>query len=188
MRRYQVTAVLMLGTLAIFLTGCSRNPVSPDLTSPAQGGASEMGVEIHDTPTEVEGGVPAAVTAIFAADEAGRITVGRWTLDLHKNSLKMPATITLRVDNQDALDVHVEIVPAEAANFRVPAELSASLADLPQTNYETMWMWYLENGDWDECADVAQHPNQQNVVARIDHLTSFRVGDHVVPDDIKGRK
>jgi hypothetical protein len=117
------------------------------------------------------------------ANQAGRITVGRWTLDLHKNSLRMPATITLQVDSDDATDVHVVVVPAEANDFKVPVELFASVADLPGTDFDTAWMWYREGEVWEPCEEVAAHPNQQNVVARMQVLSDCRLGERPVGGD-----
>jgi hypothetical protein len=187
MRRFQITTVLMLGTLAMFLTGCSRNPVAPDVTMPARG-AEMMGTQTNDQPAEVEGGTPMAVTATLQATDGARLTVGRFTLELHKNSLRMPATITLRVPSEDATEVVMEVVPAEAADLKVPAELSANMSDLPGTNYATIWMWYYENGLWEEYEDVAPQEMRQNVVARMDVLSNCLVADHVPAEDIRQKK
>jgi hypothetical protein len=144
--------------------------------------------QVDDTPPSVDGGLPAEATGTFDTTSEGRLTVGRFTLDLHKLSLKMPATITLRVSREDATDVEIVVVPAEANDFRVPVQLSANMSDLPQTDYATEWMWYAEDGQWEECTDVAAHPYQQNVVAHMTHLSNCRVADHVVAvDDTKNR-
>ena len=176
MRRFQITTVLMLGTLAMFLTGCSRNPVSPDVTT-ATHGAEIMGTQTNDHPSDVEGGTPTELTASFSPASGGRLTVGRWTLDLHKNSLRMPAQITIRVLNEEATEVEIEVVPAEANDLRVPAELSATMVDLPGTDYTSAWMWSWQGGVWEQCEDVATHPNQQTVVGRMQQLTKHRVAN-----------
>lgn len=176
MRRFQITTALMLGTLAMFLTGCSRNPVSPDVTTPTHG-VEAMGTQTNDHPADVEGGTPSELTASFSPASGGRLTVGRWTLDLHKNSLRMPAQITIRVLNDEATEVEIEVVPAEANDLRVPAELSATMVDLAGTNYDSAWMWYEEGGVWEECAEVSTHPNQQTIVGRMQKLTKCRIAD-----------
>ena len=178
MRRFQITTVLMLGTVAMFLTGCSRSPVAPDITLPMQG-AEMMGTQTQDQPAEVEGGTPSELTATFSPASGGRLTVGRWTLDLHKNSLTMPAQITIRVLDDDATEVEIEVVPAEANVLRVPAELSASMVDLPATDYDSAWMWYEQGGVWEQLLEVSTHPNQQTIVGRMQELTRCRIANRV---------
>lgn len=176
MRRFQFTTALMLGTLALFLTGCSRNPVSPDVTTPAHG-VESMGTQTNDHPSDVEGGTPSELTASFSPASGGRLTVGRWTLDLHKNSLRMPAQITLRVLDDAATEVEIEVVPAEANDLRVPAELSATVVDMPETDFDSAWMYYWNGSAWEACVEVSAHPNQQNVVGRMQQLANCRLGE-----------
>lgn len=185
MRRFQITTVLMLGTIAMFLTGCSRNPVSPDVTMPTPG-AEVMGTQTQDQPAEVEGGTPSELTASFSPASGGRLTVGRWTLDLHKNSLRVPAQITIRVLDDAATEVEIEVVPAEANDLRVPAELTASMADLTGTDYTSAWMWYEQGGVWEECADVAAHPNQQTIVGRMQQLAKCRIANRAAGGVVAG--
>ena len=174
MRHFRIPTVLLLGTLTALLTGCSRNPMSPDPTG-AQGGAQMMGVQTDDSPVEAMGGMPGTATAALEVGAEARLTVGRFTLDLHKNTLKKPVTITLHVASENATEVEIEVLPADANNFQVAAELTANMSDLPGTDYNTAWMDYLGTGGWEPCVDVSTHPNQKTVVARMKQLTNCRV-------------
>src|SRR5262245_33449925 len=133
MRRFHITTVLLLG-LAAFLTGCSRNPVAP-LSSPTQGGAQNMNIQTDEPDNPITGGLGAEFTGTFTPSDEAHLTVGRFTLALHKNTLKMPATITLRVASEDAMEVEIEVVPAEANDFQVAAELWANMADQPNADF-----------------------------------------------------
>jgi hypothetical protein len=174
MRRLQITTVLLLGTMAAFLTGCSKSPMSPDLSS--RGGAASMaGFQIDDPPAPVDGGIPAEAKGTFDSTSEGRLTVGRFTLDLHKNTLQMPATITLRVSSEDATDVEIEVVPAEANDFQVAAELWANMSDLPDTDYSNTTFFSWENENWKD-QEGSPHSNMQAMVAKMKHLSTSRVG------------
>jgi hypothetical protein len=176
MRRFRISTVLLLGTLTALLTGCSRNPMSPDPTGAAQDGAQMLGAQIEDLPADVGGGgSPGTATTALAVGSEGRLTVGRFTLDLHKNSLKMPATITLRVSSDDATEVEIVVVPAAANDFKVPVTLTANMGDRPGTDFATAWMEYSENGNWERCADVSTHTNHKTVVAKMKELSNCRV-------------
>jgi hypothetical protein len=177
MRRFQLTTVLLVGTLAMFLTGCSRNPASPDLSTPTQGGAAPMSVTTDEAPDDVQGGTPAQVTQAFLSAEEGRLTVGRWTLDLHKNSLRMPATVTMRVSSEDAMEVEIEVVPAEAADMQVPAYLWANMSDQPTTDYSGTTMFEWVGDAWLEMTDCTPHPREQNLMAKRSRLGNSMVGD-----------
>lgn len=175
MRRFQLLTVLLLGTLAMFLTGCSRNPASPDLSIPTPGGAAPMAITTDEAPDDVEGGTPAQVTQAFLASEDGTLTVGRWTLTLHKNTLKMPATITMRVANEFAMEVEIEVVPAEAADLRVPAYLWANMSDQPGTDYSAVTMYEWNTDTWVEMTDCTPHEREQNLMAKRARLGNSKV-------------
>lgn len=183
MRRFQLSTVFLLGTLTALLTGCSRNPMSPEITG--QGGAQMMGAQTEDVPAGVDGGgTPGTATTALAVGAEARLTVGRFTLDLHKNSLKAPATITMHVASDDAMDVTIEISPASANNFQVAAELTANLSDQPGTDYLATTIYDWNGAQWVQGTDVSGHPNQQNVVSKLKTL-----GTHsVAPMDGTGKK
>ena len=176
MRRFRISTVLLLGTLTALLTGCSRNPMSPDLTS-AQGGAQLMGSHTEDTPGAIDGGSVAVAQTSLQMNTEGRLTVGRFTLDLHKNSLKQPCTIVMRVASEDAMEVELEVVPASANNFKVAADLTVNMSDHPNTDYMNTTVFSLNGTAWEMVPDVAAHPNQQSFVAKLKTLTAARVGE-----------
>ena len=178
MRNGSLLSAILTTTLAVFLTGCSRNPVAPNIEPSGQPGTGTTVVGIvPDDPPPVSGGTPILRTVTLLPTDEVDIVVGRFTLSVRKNTLKMPATITLRVDNPEAMDVHMQITPAEANSFQSPAILTANLSDVQDFDYSTGWMddW---NGDWTPMTDVSSHPNQQNVVA---HL--MQVYDCMVSND-----
>src|SRR5262245_47188506 len=117
----------MIATLAVTLTGCSRNPVAPnvDTTATAVAGGAAVSFDPVETPT-IEGGTPNTRTvALSPADEAV-LTVGRFTLWLRKNSLKANATVTLHVTDPEALEV--EMVMSPPGDFGSPVILTANMS------------------------------------------------------------
>ena len=166
---FPLTAALF-ATLAVLLTGCSRNPVAPSAAMPGEQGAgtSTIAVVPEDTPPS-DGGTPLSRQVSLRVEEEGVVVVGRWTLWLRKNTLRMPATVKLSVDNAEAMDCHIEVSPPEANDFQSPAVLTANLSDVPNIDYSatTMAVW---NGSWQDATNVGTHPNQQNVVAHFNSL------------------
>lgn len=178
MRNFNLTSALLIAATMLALTGCSRNPVAPDPSSaPVSGapGAAPMGLGEQDGPTPDAGGTPNSAQMMLQVGEGGTLTVGRWTLVLHKNSLAMPASIKISVTDTEALECKLEVVPAAANNLQVPAELFANISDVPNVDYSTEWMFYWD-GAWEQLTDVAAHPNQENVVAKLTQLVTYRVG------------
>ena len=176
MRRSSLTMVLLLGTLTAFLTGCSRNPVAP-ITAPMNGGAQSMeGIQTDDTPSDIEGGTSAVATVQILPTEEGRLTVGRFTLDLHKNTLKMHATITMRVASEDAMAVEIEVAPVEANDFQVPSELTADMSDQPNADLQSLTVYSWDGTVWQE-AETSPHTNQGNLVAKMKHLANSSVAN-----------
>jgi hypothetical protein len=143
------------------------------------GGAQMSGIQTDDVPTDVTGGAAPIVTADFTSNDEGQLSVGRFTLHLHKNTLQMPAKITMRVTDEDAMEVQVEVSPAEANDFQVPAQLTADLSDQPETDYRRTTMFYWEHGIWEPSKAVAPHPNKQVLVAHMKELSNCRVAEEV---------
>jgi len=177
MRNGSVLPAVMIATLAIFLTGCSRNPVAPtSSTTGAPGAGTTMIGQVPDDPPTSDGGTPSARTVTFTATEEGVVSVGRFSLWVRKNSLRMPATITLHVTDPEALECQISVSPAAANDFQTPVVLYANMSDDPDVNYDTatMLVW---NGTWAQWTDVASHPNQQNIVAHFTSLTDVKIAD-----------
>jgi hypothetical protein len=181
-KRSALLSAVLTAALAVFLTGCSRNPVAPTTSTPGAPDAGTM--SISQVPVDVpptEGGIGSTRTAMLTASGEGVLTVGRFTLWIRKNSLKQDATITMRVTDPEAMQVHIEITPASANSFASPVILTANMSDVDNVDYSNTTMAYWD-GAWEPMTDVSAHPNQQNIVA---HLTSL--SDCLVTDGTAGK-
>ena len=178
MRHGSLLSAVILTTMAVFLTGCSRNPVATAVGPAAGPGAGTAAIiPIPDDPPPSDGGTPSSRTQMFATTEDGSLTVGRWTLVIRKNSLTMPATITMRVSDPEAMEVQFEVQPAAANSFKSPVVLTANTSDVSGFDYTTGWMSIWSSGDWQKATDVSSHPNQQNVVGHFTSLTTTQVNN-----------
>jgi len=176
MRHGSLLSAVVLTTLAVFLTGCSRNPVAPSTGAPGAPGAGPMSVSVDPTDQPpADGGTPISRTISLTAEDEGVIVVGRWTLALKKHTLTMPATITMTVVNPEANAVHIEVSPPEANNFSQWAYLTANLSDVPNVDYST-WAMFWWNADWTLALTSSPQAKQQNVTARFKTLTDCMVG------------
>src|SRR5262249_33377295 len=95
MRRTPVHVLPVVAALAVALTGCSRMPTAPPADPSLEKPASNPGiVQTEDpAPPPITPGIPNSVR--LEVGEAGTIQYGAFTVQIHKNSLKMPATITV---------------------------------------------------------------------------------------------
>ena len=178
MRHGNLPMAVAITALAAFLTGCSRNPVAPaiDVSRTGSTGAGMIS-NVPEDPQAPDGGTPSSETQSFLVTSEGTMTVGRWTLWFRKNSLTMPATITLRVSDPEAMDVQIDVEPAAANNFAQSVVLTANMSDVAGFDYGTGTMMFWSNGDWQQPnkKDVAAHPNQQNVVGHFTSLSNTMV-------------
>jgi len=110
----------------------------------------------------------------LTASDGGDFVVGRWTLTIRKNSLTMPATITLHVSDPEAMVVQIDVQPAAANAFQQPVILTANTSDVAGFDYTTGSMSIWSGGDWQN-AGASSHPNQQNVVGHFTSLTETQV-------------
>ena len=169
------SAVLL--AMLVFLTGCSRSPVAP-ITDTSHGpgaGTTAIG-EIPDDPAPVtDGGTPGTRQVTLTATDEGVVVVGRWTLFVRKRTFTMPTTITMTVTDAEAMDVHFEVSPPEANNFKQSVIVSANVSDVPDFDYwgQTMLYW---NGDWKKAPSASSHANQQNVIGHFVSLSDCMVG------------
>ena len=164
MRNLNLSVAFLIGTLA--LTGCSRNPVAPQAAVPTDPSATlGRGVQTGE-PEAPQGGEAGAVGTIHVESmDAGVLTVGRWTLTIHKNSHIDPATISMTVRDRQAMDVEIVVTPASANVFQVPIELVADCTD--QTNMvmtdQSIYFW---NGDWEQATDVTVQSGSMLIKAK----------------------
>jgi hypothetical protein len=90
----------------------------------------------------------------------------------------MPATITMRVSDPEAMDVQIDVQPPAANNFSSPVLLTANVSDVQGFDYSTGAMETWSGGDWQplpKSAAASSHPNQQNVVAHFATLANTLV-------------
>ena len=175
MERRSLPTAVAIATLALLLAGCSRSPVAP-LTDTAAAPGAGAAVVIPDDAPPSDGGTPGSRTVQLATTDEGLLTVGRFTLWIRKNSLKMPASVTLSVVNPEAMECQIVVTPAEANDFQSPVILTASTVDLPQFDYNTaaMWSW---NNTWQLVPSVVAHENQQDVVGHFTQLGNIKLSD-----------
>ena len=194
MRNTNLLPAVALATMTMLLTSCSRNPVAPTTGMSGQGGAGSAAVAVipDDTPTPgTDGGTPSTETQSYLVTSEGSMTVGRWTLTFRKNSLTMPATITLWVSDPEAMDVHIDVQPPAANNFSQPVVLTANTSDVNGFDYSTGDMQVWSGGNWQALPahTASSHPNQQNVVAHFNSLSNTMVMNdtpkHVVSTTLK---
>ena len=175
MRLSSLLPAVILTTMAIFLTGCSRNPVAPSVGPAAGPGAGAAAVVVpEDPPPPADGGTPETRVISLTAADGGDFVVGRWTLSIRKNSLTMPTTITLHVSDPEAMVVQIDVQPAAANAFQQPVILTANTSDIAGFDYTTGSMSIWSGGDWQN-AGASSHPNQQNVVGHFTSLTETQV-------------
>ena len=178
MRHCSLLPAVILTTVAILLTGCSRNPVAPSTElSAAPGAGAAAVIPMPDDPPPADGGTPAMRTQIFATAEGGSLTVGRWTLEIRKNSLSMPTTITMKVSDPEAMEVMIDVQPAAANDFQSPVILTANTSDVAGFDYSTGALSIWVAGDWQTAASYSSHQNQQNVVGHFTSLTTTQVNN-----------
>ena len=177
MERRSSLAAVTIAALAVFLTGCSRSPVAPTAdTTAAPGAGTAVMSPIPDNPPPSDGGTPGSHTVMLPASGEGTLTVGRFTLWIRKNSLKMPATITMHVSDPEAMDVQIDVQPAAANDFRSPVVLTANMSDVADVDYDTVTMMYWD-GAWKQATDVATHPRLQEVAGFFFSLSNCSVAN-----------
>ena len=182
MKNFSLPSALLLAALTMTLTSCSRSPVAPDVTSASQPGTT-TGVLEQDAPPATEGGTPNVVKFPFLTGEEGSLTAGRWTVWVRKNSIRMPATVTLSVADPEAMECQIEVFPPEANDFASPVIVTCNLSNVPNVNYADEWMYYWDT-TWNVCANFNSREQHQNVSGHFDRLYSLMAG----PRDDKGKK
>ena len=80
MRISSLLPPVVLTTMAIFLTGCSRNPVAPSVGPAAGPGAGAAAVVVpEDPPPPADGGTPETRVISLTASDGGDFVVGHFT-------------------------------------------------------------------------------------------------------------
>ena len=170
------SSALLLAMLSLLTTGCMSDFVAPDGASLIQSGAEAMrGRRTDDPQSPVSGGAGANGSMSLKVGQSGTLKAGRFTLFLHKNSLKKNATVTLWVARPDAMEAEITVSPADANDFQVPARVTADLNDQPSLDMSQVTMYYWE-GAWDVPNDVTVDATARTVMATMHELANCRVG------------
>jgi hypothetical protein len=176
-RPTSLPTVLLLAAIAASLTGCSRNPVAPAGTRVGAPGAGTLRAREIDNPTpEPLPGHGATASIRLGVGESGVVHAGRFTLFIHKNTLNVPAQFSMWVENPQAMQVDIEVMPPIANDFQVPAHLTADLNDQPTLDLDTQTMYYWGNG-WELPEDVSVDGGARTITADMKALTRCMVGD-----------
>jgi hypothetical protein len=179
MRRTPFNITLLLAAMAAALTGCSQLPTAPrpETLAPAAAAPTSTPVVISQTddphpPGELaRSGVD---TITLDVGQSGAVRAGRFTLLIHKNSLKQPATIIMSQPNPNVMQVEFTVTPAAANDFQVPLKLVADCSnDSPSiVQGETISWW---NGMWVEADKKTVTNDGVTIVATCKTLTTAKV-------------
>jgi hypothetical protein len=183
MRRTPAHVTLFVAALAAALTGCSKMPTAPSVdTSLARDHSAPGILQMPDLPPPVEGGFSNAIT-IGVGDE-GTIVAGNFSLVIHKNSLKMPATIKIMQPDPNVLQATFEVTPPEANDFQVPVQLQATCANstLAEAMAETVYWW---DGGWAVAGNVSLDHKALIFSSKTNALSNVKVDALPPPDDTK---
>jgi hypothetical protein len=177
MRNLNFSVAVLIGALA--LTGCSRNPVAPQADVPMEPTATlGRGVRTGD-PEAPQGGEAGAIGTISVASmEAGVLTVGRWTLTIHKNSHIDASTITMTVRDRQSMEVEIQVTPANANVFQVPVELVADCTDQTNMVMDDQAIFWMNEG-WEQATDLTVQAGSQFIKAKANALKSAMVSSAV---------
>ena len=187
MRKTTLSIALILGAMA--LTGCSRNPVAPQVQVPSDPSTSSArGTQTEDPlPPDVVGEGGATRTVHVEANEAGVLQVGRWSLTIHKNSHLSAATIAMTVTDPSSMEVSIEVIPASANVFQVPIELVADCSD--QANMvldeNAIFFW---NGTWEQATDITTQQGSMLIKAKTNQLSNAKISAAGTVEIVRGRK
>ena len=180
MRRTPIHVMLIFAAMAAALTGCSRIPTAPS-TEPAAAAAVAPGSapvvigQVEDPHSPGELGSSGFDTITLQVGQSGAVRAGRFTLFVHKNSVKVPATITMSQPDPNVMAVEFTVTPASANDFQVPVKLVEDCSDeSPATvQSETAFWW---DGVW-SAADKKTVTNDGVTIMATTHvLTQAMIG------------
>jgi hypothetical protein len=69
----------------------------------------------------------------------------------------------------------MEVSPPQGNDFQAPLILTANMSDVDGFDYDHGTVVAWDGSNWGPIVDVAAHPNQQNIVAHLDHLANCKV-------------
>jgi hypothetical protein len=170
MYRTRLPVALLIAAVAAALTGCSRLPTAPAANAAlARGSNPDFIGQVDDIPPPIQGQGGLVKSITLAVGESGVLTNGRFKLVIHKNSLKMPATIAMIQPDADAMQVEFEFTPPQANDFQVPVQLVADCSDDPPARVisETMYWW---DGQWQEASASSLERHERTITAHAHQL------------------
>jgi hypothetical protein len=179
MRRTPIHVTLVLAAMAAALTGCSQLPTAPrpETLAPAVVSPESAPVVISQTddphpPGEL--GRSGLDTITLDVGQSGAVRAGRFTLFIHKNSLKQPATIVMSQPDPNVMQVEFTVTPADANNFQVPLKLVADCSGQDQATIdnETTYWW---DGMWTVADKQTVSQVGTTIVAQCQTLTSAKI-------------
>ena len=181
MRRTPIHILMLVAAMAAALTGCSRIPTAP---GPESAAASSAALAPGSAPAvigQVDDPLPPGTsgdggfnTVTLAVGEAGLIQSGMFMLVIHKNSLKMPATIRMVQPDPNVMEVRFEVTPAAANDFQVPVRLVADCSNqsLDTVRSETTYWW---DGQWTEAPKQSVSHNNYVIIAGCKALQNAKI-------------
>jgi hypothetical protein len=175
MKHSRISVALAIAAFVAAVTGCSRVPTAPAVNAAnltqAGGGTGSNIERIDDVPLPIVGqaGLVNFITLDGAHD--GTLTVGRFTLVIQKNTLKIPATIAMIVPDTSVMRVEFEVTPARANDFAVPAQLIADCSNEPLEHVmnETLYWW---DGFWKEAPAASVYHSERTITTLAHDLRS----------------
>jgi hypothetical protein len=181
MRRNSIHVLLLVAAMAAALTSCSQLPTAPRsgtaaaTTAVAAPGSAPMVIgQVDDPAPPSASGGGGFNTVSLVVGEAGSVQYGMFTLVIHKNSLKMPATIKIIQPDPNVMAVQFEVTPAAANDFQVPVRLVAdcSSQSLDTVKSETTYWW---DGQWVETPKQSVSHNNYVIIASCKALTNAKI-------------
>lgn len=177
MHRTRLPVALLVAALAAAAASCSRLPNAPSADASLGRGASPSVIgRVDDPPPPVVGGGGGVINSIdLPAGVGGTVTAGRFTLVIDKNSLKMPAKITIIQPDIRDMRVEFEITPPEANDFQVPVQLVADCSQDPldQVVQETTYWWGADG--WKEAPASSVFHNELTITTHAHQLAKARI-------------
>jgi hypothetical protein len=179
MRRTPIHVTLVLAAMAAALTGCSQLPTAPrpETLAPAVVSPESAPVVISQTddphpPGEL--GRSGLDTITLDVGQSGAVRAGRFTLFIHKNSLKQPATIVMSQPDPNVMQVEFTVTPADANDFQVPLKLVADCSNEAPSivQGETISWW---DGMWVDADKKTVTNDGVTIVAQCKTLTNAKV-------------
>jgi len=179
MRRTPTHVTLALAAMAAALTGCSQLPTAPRpetlvaaAVSPANAPVVIGQTEDPHPPGDIA--TSGLDTITLDVGQSGAVRAGRFTLFIHKNSLKMPATIIISQPDSTVMEAEFTVTPAAANDFQVPLKLVADCSGQDQATIdgETAYWW---DGMWTVADKQTVSQDGTTIIAQCQTLTSVKI-------------